>query len=232
MADSSHMNQVAPNLWVGDLHSAKDVETLKANNIHSVLSAMRGKIAIHETFTRHQILLDDTEDADILQHLISSITFIEGELEKERGVLVHCQAGMSRSATIVAAYLMYSQNIDVAAALEIIKQARPNIQPNDGFLRQLEIFHQASFKVSRRDKATRMFYLERAVEEILNGDGSGLETDMFARFPRTPTDSAPATPGGPRRRIRCKMCRILLVDLIRAYIFSLQDRTRYPRTHA
>jgi len=33
---------------------------------------------------------------------------------------------------------------------------------------QLEIFHQASFKVSRRDKATRMFYLERAVEEVLS----------------------------------------------------------------
>jgi len=90
---------------------------------------------------------------------------------------------------------------------------------------QLEIFHQASFKVSRRDKATRMFYLERAVEEVLSdtistsylnylilkvlvdGDGSAPETDMFAKFPRTPTDSAPPTPGGPRRRIRCKMCR-------------------------
>ena len=97
--------------------------------------------------------------------------------------------------------------------------------PNAGFMAQLEIFHQASYKVSRRDKATRMFYLERAVEEILSnvvssavhllprienpldGDGTAPETDMFAKFPRTPTDSAPATPGGPRRRIRCKMCR-------------------------
>ena len=40
--------------------------------------------------------------------------------------------------------------------------------PNVGFMAQLEIFHQASYKVSRRDKATRMFYLERAVEEILS----------------------------------------------------------------
>jgi dual specificity phosphatase 12 len=70
-----------------------------------------------------------------------------------------------------------------------------------------------------------MFYLERAVEEVLSeivsilypsyfilkfladGDGSAPETDMFAKFPRTPTDSTPPTPGGPRRRIRCKMCR-------------------------
>lgn len=42
---------------------------------------------------------------------------------------------------------------------------------------------------------------------ILDGDGSLLETEMFAKYPHSPTDSSPATPGGPRRRIRCKMCR-------------------------
>ncbi|OBZ67295.1 hypothetical protein A0H81_12557 [Grifola frondosa] len=101
---------------------------------------------------------------------------------------------------------MYSQDLNANAALEVIKKSRPNVQPNDGFLEQLEVFHNASFKVSRRDKATRMFYLERVVQDVLNGDGS-VETDMFAKFPRTPSDSTPATPNGPRRRIRCKMCR-------------------------
>ncbi|KAI0322888.1 hypothetical protein OF83DRAFT_1091072 [Amylostereum chailletii] len=206
-----HMNEILPGLWVGDMQSVKDVQTLQENNIHSVLSAMRGKVAVNETFLKRQILLDDTEDADVLQHLIPAITFIQAELEKGRGVLVHCQAGMSRSATLAAAYVMYSKGIDVQSAIELIQKARPTAQPNIGFMNQLEIFHQASFKVSRRDKATRMFYLERAVEEIMNGDGSP-ETDMFAKFPRTPSDSAPATPGGPRRRIRCKMCRIELAS--------------------
>jgi hypothetical protein len=43
----NHMDQVVPNLWVGDIHSATDTETLRAKNIHSVLSAMRGKVSIH-----------------------------------------------------------------------------------------------------------------------------------------------------------------------------------------
>ncbi|KAJ7269685.1 hypothetical protein C8J57DRAFT_318735 [Mycena rebaudengoi] len=202
------MDEIIPGLWVGDLPSAKDTPNLKANNIFSILSAMRGRVTINETFIRHQILLDDTEDADVLIHFIPAITFIQAELDKGRGVLVHCQAGMSRSATIVAAYLMYTQNIGTQAALEIIRKARPQIEPNPGFMVQLEIFHQAAFKISRRDKTTRMFYMERAVGEVMNGDGSLPETDMFAKFPGTPTDSAPATPGGgPRRRIRCKMCR-------------------------
>ena len=40
-----------------------------------------------------QIMLDDTEDADVLVHLLPSIHFIQAELDKGRGVLVHCQAG-------------------------------------------------------------------------------------------------------------------------------------------
>ncbi|KAF8708903.1 hypothetical protein AX14_013529 [Amanita brunnescens Koide BX004] len=160
---------------------------------------MRGRITINETFIRHQIMLDDTEDADVLVHLLPSIHFIQAELGKGRGVLVHCQAGVSRSATIVAAYLMHSRDLDTSSALELIKTARPNIEPNQNFLQQLEIFHQAKYEISRKDKSTRMYYMERTTQELLNGDGSLVETDMFARYPDTP--------GGPRRRIRCKMCR-------------------------
>ena len=35
-------------------------------------------------------------------------------------------------------------------------------------MHQLDIFHQASFKVSKRDKETRMFYLERVVNEVMS----------------------------------------------------------------
>ncbi|KAF8889666.1 hypothetical protein BD779DRAFT_325060 [Infundibulicybe gibba] len=217
------MDQVIPGLWIGDLPSALDVATLKKNHIYSILSAMRGRITINETFMRHQILLDDTEDEDILVHLSPSIHFIQAELDKGRGVLVHCQAGVSRSAAIVAAYLMYSKGITAEAALEMIRKARPYIEyvstthddaspsrklrPNEGFMQQLEIFHAAQFKISRGNKTARMYYMQRAVNEVMNGDGSLPETDMFAKYPRTPNDSTPPTPGGPRRRIRCKMCR-------------------------
>lgn len=102
-----------------------------------------------------------------------------------------------RSATIVAAYLMYSQNLDCETALDIIRKARPNIsyvqlpslplytftnsfghvcRPNDGFLLQLEVFHKAAFKISRRDKTTRMFYMERAVEEVMSEPKAALNT--------------------------------------------------------
>jgi hypothetical protein len=42
------MDEVTPGLWIGDLQSALNVEQLKANNIHSILSVMRGRIKINE----------------------------------------------------------------------------------------------------------------------------------------------------------------------------------------
>ncbi|KAL1946229.1 hypothetical protein VTO73DRAFT_15356 [Trametes versicolor] len=197
------MDEVVHNLWVGDLPSALDTEKLKGHKIRSVLTAMRGRVSIHETFVRHQINIDDTDSSDILQHFVPAITFIQAELDKDHGVLVHCQAGISRSASIVAAYLMVSQGLDPEGALAAIRQVRPDVQPNEGFMRQLEIFHKASFKVSKHDKETRMFYLERVVREVMNGDGE-VETEMFAKFPYTPSDTPVPT---SRRRIRCKMCR-------------------------
>ena len=61
-----------------------------------------------QTFIRHQIMLDDTEDADVLVHLLPSIHFIQAELGKGRGVLVHCQAGVSEHRSIVAPFHLFN----------------------------------------------------------------------------------------------------------------------------
>ncbi|KAH7926164.1 hypothetical protein BV22DRAFT_1033180 [Leucogyrophana mollusca] len=202
------MDEVVPGLWIGDLSSALNVEGLKEKKIFSIVTAMRGKVTIHATFIKYQINLDDSADEDVLVHFLPSISFIQRELDKGRSVLVHCQAGISRSATIIAAYLMHSLKLDPASALDMIKKVRPNVEPNEGFMQQLEVFHKASYRFTHRDKAIRMFYMERTVEEIMNGDGTLPPVDMFAKHPRTPSDSAPTTPMIlPSRRIRCKMCR-------------------------
>ena len=44
--------------------------------------------------------------------------------------------GLSRSATLILAYLMLKQGMDVQKAMKTIRQERA-ILPNDGFLKQL-----------------------------------------------------------------------------------------------
>jgi dual specificity phosphatase 12 len=47
---------------------------------------------------------------------------------------------MSRSATVVAAYLMKSKGLDAATAVKFVKHKRPQIHPNYGFITQLMTF--------------------------------------------------------------------------------------------
>ena len=51
------MNEVIPNLWVGDLRSAQDTEKLREKNIHSVVTAMRGKVVVAEVFDSYCLAL-------------------------------------------------------------------------------------------------------------------------------------------------------------------------------
>lgn len=53
-------------------------------------------------------------------------------------VLVHCAMGVSRSATIVLAFLMIFENMTLVDAIQTV-QAHRDICPNSGFLRQLQV---------------------------------------------------------------------------------------------
>jgi predicted protein tyrosine phosphatase len=86
----------------------------------------------------HKIVsLDDMPDVGIARHFGACHEFIRRALACEKQVLVHCMAGISRSATIVAAHLMMDRNIGVKEALEVVRTSRECIGPNMGFRRQL-----------------------------------------------------------------------------------------------
>jgi len=61
------------------------------------------------------------------------------------GVLVHCYAGVSRSTTIVLAYLMARRGMRLAEALALVKAARPAVCPNQGFMEQLRHYERKCF---------------------------------------------------------------------------------------
>jgi dual specificity MAP kinase phosphatase len=56
---------------------------------------------------------------------------------KNGKVLVHCQAGISRSPTIVIAYLMKIKNLTHDSAYHLVKSKRGIIEPNIFFVSQL-----------------------------------------------------------------------------------------------
>lgn len=80
----------------------------------------------------------DLDITDLHKYLLGCIGFIYNALKSKENVLVHCNAGVSRSASIVIAYLILNDNLSFENAHEIVKKARPCIRPNDGFMVQLK----------------------------------------------------------------------------------------------
>ena len=78
----------------------------------------------------------DQQDFDILQHIDLALEFMH-KYFKVCPILVHCFMGISRSASIIIAFLMQLKQINYEQALFYLRQKRRQVQPNPGFVLQL-----------------------------------------------------------------------------------------------
>lgn len=62
-------------------------------------------------------------------------------LRQKGVVLVHCNAGVSRSSSIVIGYLMQREGLSFEDAYSQVKLARPSVHPNPGFYQQLQSYN-------------------------------------------------------------------------------------------
>lgn len=91
-------------------------------------------------FKMHRILIDDTDRTNIIEHFPAACDFIAQARLHSKGVLVHCQAGVSRSSTLVAAYLMREMGLTTEQALQKIRKTRKQAEPTEFFMLQLELW--------------------------------------------------------------------------------------------
>lgn len=85
----------------------------------------------------HHVILEDDANANLFEHLDHCSDFIH---KHDGPVFVHCQAGVSRSASICMAYLVKYCKMTVDQAYSVVYCARPIIWPNNGFIHQLRYF--------------------------------------------------------------------------------------------
>ncbi|CAF1521752.1 unnamed protein product, partial [Didymodactylos carnosus] len=79
----------------------------------------------------------DLDEYDLSKHFEECITFIKEARENNKIILVHCSAGVSRSPTIIAAYLIKEFRWSTEKALIYIYKKRNCITPNKGFMKLL-----------------------------------------------------------------------------------------------
>lgn len=142
-------------MFISDMDTASDSELLDSLAITHIIS-LNNQISFPTKYEYLPINIDDAPNEDIYQYFDDTYEFIEqSQLSLTNGggysCLVHCAAGVSRSATIVLAYIMRKLRVSLSDALTCLRADRPCVQPNLGFMFQLRAYQ---FKLEIPDSPT------------------------------------------------------------------------------
>lgn len=136
------MSLVLKNLYIGNLSDANSCEFIQKNNINLIINccAQCNVYVCKGGITVYHINYYDDERQNLFLNgaLVSILKIIDNHLLNNLGgVLVHCYAGVSRSVSVVIAYLIWKYNMSYNDALNYIRSSRPIANPNPGFAIQL-----------------------------------------------------------------------------------------------
>ncbi|XP_054977548.1 dual specificity protein phosphatase 19 isoform X1 [Sorex araneus] len=134
---------VKPWLLLGSQDAAHDLDTLRNHKVTHILNVACGVENIFlSDFTYKNVSILDLPETNILSYFPECFEFIKQAKMKDGVVLVHCNAGVSRAAAIVIGFLMESEEISFTSAFSLVKNARPSICPNAGFMEQLRAYQE------------------------------------------------------------------------------------------
>lgn len=143
------MNKVLPGLFVGNFRDAKDLQQLEDNKITHVLAIHDNAKKLHDDKEYLCIVASDNSEQELMQYFPECIDFIHKARLNDGGVLVHCLAGVSRSVTITAAYIMTITPLSWREALNCIRGVRNGANPNFNFQKQLQKYQNEGLDQAR-----------------------------------------------------------------------------------
>ncbi|KAH9520827.1 Dual specificity protein phosphatase 14 [Dermatophagoides farinae] len=112
-------------------------EHLINHGITHIVNATR-TVPLKRNYRTCRVNIVDSTYENIGAHFDSVGEFIHKALENEDGIVaVHCISGISRSSTLVIAYLMKYKNMSLKVAFDFVRSKRWFIRPNTGFFQQL-----------------------------------------------------------------------------------------------
>ncbi|XP_073461513.1 uncharacterized protein [Aquarana catesbeiana] len=138
--EKAELSLILPFLFLGNEKDAQDLACMITLNIGHVLNITTHLPLYHAdsgALRYKRLPATDNSKQDLRQYFEEAFEFIEEAQQKGKGVLIHCQAGVSRSATVVIAYLMKHTLMTVGDAYKFVKGKRPIISPNLNFMGQL-----------------------------------------------------------------------------------------------
>ncbi len=137
--------EIVPQVWVGSRRDAHDPEFMRRHNIRHVINCTRDVPFRFPRLNGFRIAVDDDfdENETMARNLPIAVAAIESAVGfGNEGVLVHCVAGMQRSAAVVAALLMKRHRWTPAQAMAHMQSIKQEtFRPYPTFARALADYY-------------------------------------------------------------------------------------------
>lgn len=134
-------SEIRENLFVGALHDAQDDDLLDRLGITHILNCCKTDSRKDDRSGKYRylhLLCDDNLQQCLDDKLGPAFKFIDSAMQEPGAkVLIHCYAGISRSAAITIAYMMYNSDLTYEQSYRELKQKRRIVAPNINFVSQL-----------------------------------------------------------------------------------------------
>ena len=131
LGNIDNSNLILPRLYLGNIEDSKNLTFFKDKDINAIVNCTENE-PFHEYFNDKPKLLisiNDSRNPEYISkfksEIIDAIDFIDGCIEENKNVYVHCHWGLMRSATVVAAYIIKKYKISKNDAINVIKECRP-----------------------------------------------------------------------------------------------------------
>ncbi|ODV88293.1 hypothetical protein CANARDRAFT_188601, partial [[Candida] arabinofermentans NRRL YB-2248] len=199
-------------------------ETYGITHILSVTNDLISPKYNRSPYRNLQISITDELSTNIIEHFSESNRFINDALfgksieagsakglKHQGGVLIHCNAGISRSVSYLVAYLMKYYDLPLQKSIYAVKRQKKNIEPNESFINQLEFYHRVGC-IDNVDTLMDEFPEYRQLSVNLLTAQSDirtiLENDKFFNTDDTNEDQdADGEAAEIDSELRCKRCR-------------------------
>jgi hypothetical protein len=141
-------DEILPGMWLGNRVAALDERWLRDHNIKSVFNCTKDIPFVPSIPRKYRVPVDDNLQAEEIRNmeLWSYETVYKMSLEYKTGqpMLVHCAAGMQRSAAAIALFLIAVRNMTPDQAIQYIQERRPiAFRPGPNFYKAIEGFYKS-----------------------------------------------------------------------------------------
>jgi len=157
-------HEILPGVWLGNKASSENVEFLQEAKIVAVFNCTKTIPFTMGPWHMYRIPVDDNLRDEEIRNMSLWAFEISYKIMNERNrgpILIHCHAGMQRSAASLAIYMISMYRCTTQEAIDYIQKKRPiAFQPSANFRRAIEEFESA-LRTMIRESPNPLIYNRR-----------------------------------------------------------------------